>query len=153
MKDQRMKTFSNYVGELTAIFKRTSLPSVKIQSSQDAYNFIYPFFDEIMDDHEEVKVIHLNQAGYVVNVHSLSSGSDNASIVEPKDIMRYAILIKTNAIILVHNHPSGNLMKSKADEVITRKLKNAGEFLNIPLLDSMIVTRESYTSFADEGFL
>jgi DNA repair protein RadC len=151
--DITIKKFKNFVGELTATYRRTSLPTVKINSSVDIFKFIYPYFDAIMDDHEEVKVIHLNRSNHVVNVHHVSSGSDNASIVEIKDILRHAILIKTNSIVLVHNHPSGNLKQSKADEAITNRLKIAVEYFDIKLVDSIIVTREFYKSFRDDGIL
>lgn len=151
--DTRIKTFKNFVGELTAIYRRTSIPTVKISSSSSVRDFIYPYYDEIMDDHEELKVLHLNRTNQVVNVHHVSSGTDSACIVDIKDIMRQAILIKTSSIIMVHNHPSGNLKQSKADEALTNKLKEACAFMEIPLLDSIIITRESHTSFADEGLL
>lgn len=151
--DTRIKTFKNFVGELTAIYRRTSIPTVKISSSSSVRDFIYPYYDEIMDDHEELKVLHLNRTNQVVNVHHVSSGTDNACIVDIKDIIRQAILIKTSSIIMVHNHPSGNLKQSKADEALTKKLKEACAFMEIPLLDSIIITRESHTSFADEGLL
>lgn len=150
---KRIATFKNFIGELKVTYKRTSLPMVYIKSAQDIYNFIYPYYDEIMDDHEELKVIHLNRQNGIVNVHHVSSGTDNGCLVDIKDIMRQAILIKTSSIIMVHNHPSGNLKQSQADENITKKLKEACNFLEIPLLDSIIVTRESYFSFANEGLL
>lgn len=152
-KDIRIRTFKNFVGELTAIYKRTELPKVKISSSRDASKFIYPFYDKIMDDHEELKVIHLDNNNQVVNIHHVSSGTDNAALVSVRDIMRHAFLIKTNSIILVHNHPSGNLAASEADKKMTKKIKEAGLLLEMPLIDHLIVTRESYLSFADEGLL
>lgn len=152
-KDLRIRTFKNFVGELTAVYRRTSLPTVTISSSASVRDFMYPYFDAIMDDHEEFKVLHLNRKNQVVNVHHGSSGTDNACIVDVKDIMRQALLIKTSSIVIVHNHPSGNTNQSKPDEDLTQKIKEAGKFLDIPLLDSIIMTRESYRSFADEGIL
>lgn len=150
---KRMATFKDFVGELTATYRRTSLPTVKITSSNSVRDFMLPYFDKCMDDHEEFKVLHLNRSNHVVNVHELSTGTDNACIVDVKDIMRHAILIKTSSIIIVHNHPSGNLKQSTADENITKKIAEAGKFLDIKLLDSLIMTREAYRSFADEGLL
>lgn len=147
----RMQTYKNYVGELKAIYTRTDRPTVKIRSSKDIYDFITIDFDLIMDDHEEVKIIHLNNANEVVNVHHSTSGTDNGSLFDLKDILRKALLIKTSSIIMVHNHPSGTLWPSDADKNVTKKLKNAGDLIDIKLLDSIIITRESYYSFADEG--
>jgi DNA repair protein RadC len=102
MKDIRIATFKDFVGELTAIYRRTKLPTFKISSSMSVREFIYPFYDEVMDNHEEAKVIHLNRKNQVVNVHHLSSGTDSGCLIPIKDILRQAILIKTSSIILVH---------------------------------------------------
>ena len=151
MKDIRIATFKDFVGELTAIYRRTKLPTYKITSSQSVREFIYPFYDEVMDDHEEVKVIHLNRSNHVVNVHHLSSGTDNGCLIDIKDILRQAILIKTSFLVLVHNHPSGNLNPSEADKHISYKLREASKLMDISTLDSIIITREGYYSFADKG--
>ncbi|GGW24427.1 JAB domain-containing protein [Arenibacter certesii] len=153
MKDIRIATFKDFVGELTAIYRRTKLPVFKITSSESVREFIYPFYDEVMDNHEEAKVIHLNRKNQVVNVHHLSSGTDSGCLIPIKDILRQAILIKTCSIILVHNHPSGNLNPSDADKQTSKKLKEASRLVDIPTLDSIIITREGYYSFADEGLL
>jgi len=149
----RIATFKDFVGELKVTYKRTKLPTVKIKSAEDVQEFMYPFFDEIMDDHEEVKVLHLNRSHHVVNIHHVSSGSDGASIVPIKDIIRQAILIKTFSIVLLHNHPSSNLKPSKADIQISNKLKKAAELFEIQLIDSVILTRESFTSLSHENLL
>jgi DNA repair protein RadC len=151
MKDIRITTFKDFVGELTVIYRRSELPTFQITSSSSVREFIYPYFDEVMDDHEEVKVIHLNRKNQVVNVHHLSSGTDNGSLISTKDVLRQAILIKTNSLIICHNHPSGNLNPSEADKQITNKLKEASKLVDISTLDSIIITREGYYSFADEG--
>ena len=153
MKEVRIATFKDFVGELTAIYRRTKLPVFKITSSESVREFIYPFYDEVMDNHEEVKVIHLNRKNQVVNVHHLSSGTDSGCLISIKDILRQAILIKTSCLVLVHNHPSGNLNPSEADKHISKKLKEASRLVDIPTLDSIIITREGYYSFADEGLL
>ncbi|NKI28176.1 JAB domain-containing protein [Arenibacter sp. 6A1] len=153
MEDIRIATFKDFVGELTAIYRRTELPTIKIDTSRSVREFIYPFFEQIMDDHEQVKVIHLNRKNQVVNVHHLSSGTDNGSLISTKDVLRQAVLIKTSSIILVHNHPSGNLVPSEADKHISNKLSEASKLLDIATLDSIIITREGYYSFADQGLL
>jgi DNA repair protein RadC len=80
MKDIRITTFKDFVGELTAIYRRTELPTFQITSSSSVREFIYPYFDEIMDDHEEVKVIHLNRKNQVVNIHHLTSADVNGKV-------------------------------------------------------------------------
>lgn len=153
MKDFRIRTFKNFVGELKVTYKRTSLPTVSIKVSTDAADFIRPYYEEIMDDVEQVKVIHLNNSNQVVNVHHLSSGTDTGCLISIKDVLRQAILIKTNGIIIVHNHPSGNLKASRADIDVTTKLASAAKLMDLKLLDHIIITRESYLSLVDEGLL
>lgn len=150
---ERMSTFRNFVGELTATYRRTELPRTRIKSSRDAADFARQFFDSCMDDHEEVKVLHLSNLNGVVNVHEVASGSEVGTIVPVKMILQQALLIKTSALIMVHNHPSGKLEASTADKQITDKLKKACEICDLRLLDSLIITRESYLSMADEGLM
>lgn len=149
----RIKNFKNFVGELTVTFKRTSLPTLTISKSSDINDFIRPFFDDIMDDHEEVKVVHLNTSNKVINVHHVSRGGISATVVPIKLILRNALLIPCSSIILVHNHPSGKLIASNADLIMSKKLKKACEMVDIKFLDSIIITRENYLSFADEDLL
>ncbi|MEO0571969.1 MAG: JAB domain-containing protein [Bacteroidota bacterium] len=153
MKDYRMRTFKDYVGELTAIYRRTELPTVKVRQSSDAAEFIRPMFDEIMDNHECAKVIHLSRSNGVVNVHHCSQGDESGTMIPTRLILQQALLIKTSAIILAHNHPSGKLKPSEADLKISGKLKSACALLDIQFLDSLILTREGYYSMADNGDL
>lgn len=148
---KRMSTFRDYVGELTATYRRTELPSATITSSKDAAEFIRPKFDEIMDDHEEAMVIHLSRSNGVVNIHHCSKGDEAGTVIPVKLVLQQALLIKTSAIILVHNHPSGKLKPSAPDIQISKKLKAACELLDLKFLDSIIITREGYYSLADHG--
>lgn len=150
---KRIATFRDYVGELTVTYKRTKKLTSKLGSSKDAADFIRPYFEEAMDDHEEFKIIHLNNANHVVNVHHISSGGETGTLVDVKMAVRNALHIKTQAVILVHNHPSGAIRFSQGDRDVTRKLKAAFTYFDITLLDSMAITRESYISMADEGEL
>ncbi|CAH8296145.1 RadC-like JAB domain-containing protein [Mariniflexile fucanivorans] len=150
---KRISTFKNFVGELTATYKRTSLPSVSIRSSKDIASFIRPYFEDCMDDHEEVKVIHLNRTNSVVNVHHHTIGGLTGSLVDVPLVLRDALLIQTSCLIMVHNHPSGGLKPSEADLKISKRLKEACEIIGISFLDSIIITRESYCSLADDGLL
>ena len=149
----RIATFKDFVGELEVTYRRTSLATKRIKSSETAAAFMRPYYDKCMDDREEAKILHLNRNNCVVNVSHLTRGSDSATIIPIKDILREILLIKTNAIILFHNHPSGNLKFSEADINISKKLKSACELIEIPLLDSIIITRESHISMQDESLL
>jgi len=145
MKDiNRIATFKDFIGELTAIYRRTSQPITKVNSSADIAKFIKPYFDEIMDDHEEVKIIHLNNNNMVVNVHHHSVGGVRGTIVDMPLVLRQALLIHTVNIIMVHNHPSGVLKASAADIEMSKTLRQGCASVGLYLLDSIIVTRESY---------
>jgi len=150
-KFTRIVTFRDFVGEMTATYRRTSVPTTTITQSKDAYDFMYPYFDQIMDDHEEVKILHLNNANKTVNVHHCTIGTDTGSLVPINHILRQALIIQTKGIIMFHNHPSSNLKPSKADLDITDKLSKACKLMDIKLLDSIILTRESFYSFADNN--
>ena len=149
----RISTFRDYVGELTAIYKRTSRPTAKIESSLDVDKFIRPYFDTCMDNHEEMKVIHLNNANKIVNVDHHSSGGTAGTFCDPKLILQKALLIKTTALIMVHNHPSGKLDPSTADIETSKRMKEACKIIGLRLLDSLIITREGYVSLADQALI
>lgn len=103
--------------------------------------------------HEEFWVIFLNRANVVLKHHNISSGGLSGTVVDPKVIFKNALENLASSIILIHNHPSGNKKPSSADISLTRKLKSAGEFLEIPILDHIIYTNDGFFSFADEGML
>ena len=88
---RKMTTYKDFVGELTANYRRTTRPTVQITHSKVAADFIRPYFDYVMDDHEEAKVIHVNHENMIVNVHHVSSGTDTATLIPVKTIIRDAI--------------------------------------------------------------
>src|SRR5680860_1750612 len=92
---ERISTFKDYVGELTVTYRRTKKLTSKIQSPKEAADYIRPYFDVSMDDHEECKVIHLNNGNHVVNVHQSTCGSETGTIIDIKGIVRNALHIKT----------------------------------------------------------
>lgn len=149
----RLANFKDFVGELAVTYTRTSLPQTRIKSSHDVDDFIRPFFDIAMDNHEEFKIIHLNRTNGVVNIEHHTKGTDTASLASVKDIIRNALLIKCHGIIIVHNHPSGTLKPSQQDIALTKKIKTAANYFDIALLDHLVLTRESFFSFADESIL
>lgn len=148
-----MTTYKDFLGELTVNYRRTKTPIKQIRSSMDAAEFIRPYFDYVMDDHEEAKVIHVNNNNMIVNVHHVSSGTETGTLIPVKTIVRNALQILTTGIILVHNHPSGQTKFSKADIEITKKLRIACGYFDIKVLDSLVITRETYSSMKDEGVI
>lgn len=123
----------------------------QITCSTDIYNYIK---SQLLDlPHEEFWVILLNRANVVMKKESISSGGVAGTVADPKIIFKKALEQLASSIILVHNHPSGNIKPSAADISLTKKMKEAGQFLDLPILDHIIFTDNDYYSFADEGLL
>ncbi len=123
----------------------------RISSSRDAYEQIQPYLLDL--PHEEFWLLLLNRANEVIKPVQVSQGGVSGTVADPKIIFKFAIENLSSAIILVHNHPSGNLKPSEADKELTRRLSSAGKLLEIPVLDHLIFTDGGYLSFADEGML
>lgn len=119
-----------------------------IRSSRDAYHYINPFLCDL--DHEEVWVIYLAHSNHILGSERLSAGGMNNSIIDSRILFRKAINMKACFIILAHNHPTGILNPSKLDEIITQKVKEAGELLDIRLYDHIIIGHGEYYSFVDQ---
>jgi DNA repair protein RadC len=123
----------------------------KIESSKDIFQIMHPLLSDLR--HEEFWIIYLNRANKVIRHEQLSSGGIAGTIVDNKIILKNAIDLMASAVVLCHNHPSGNLKPSQADIDITKKMVQAGKILDISVLDHVIIAGNSYYSFADEGTL
>lgn len=109
---------------------------------------------KLMDlPHEVFAVLFLNRANRIRHFEIISSGGMTGTVADPRIILKKALEEEAVSIILCHNHPSGNLNPSRADEEITRKINHAAKFFDIMLLDHIIVSTDGYFSFADEGLL
>ena len=109
------------------------------------------FSKDTFDWTEEMILLCMNRANKIVGFYKVSSGGISGTICDPKVVFTIALNCGASSIILAHNHPSGNTTPSQADKLITQKIKSGGEILDIKLLDHVILTDESYYSFADEG--
>jgi len=123
----------------------------RITSSKDAYDQIRPYLLDLR--HEEFWVLLLTRSNEVIRPVQISQGGVSGTVADPKIIFKAALEHLASALILVHNHPSGNLKPSEADRDLTRRLVASGKLLDIPILDHLIATDLSYLSFADEGLL
>ena len=121
----------------------------KVTSSKVIFEIMQPIIGEL--PHEEFWIIYLNNSNKVISKSQLSKGGITGTLVDVRIVFKTALEMGATALILCHNHPSGTLVPSDADKQITRKLKLAGESLEIKVLDHLIVTEASYFSFADEG--
>lgn len=123
----------------------------KITSSKDAFDLLK---GDMMDlPREEFWVLLLNRANRVAKKKRVSEGGVSGTVADPKIIYKLALEELASGIIVAHNHPSGNLQASQSDLDLTKKLKEAGKFLEIQLLDHIIIANQKYLSFADEGMM
>jgi DNA repair protein RadC len=123
----------------------------KITSSQAVFDLLQPILGDLY--HEEFWIVYLNNSNGILKLEQLSKGGITGTVVDVRLAFKLAIQLGAVAIILAHNHPSGTLKPSQADINLTQKLKSAGESLDIKVLDHLIITENSYFSFADENLL
>jgi DNA repair protein RadC len=102
---------------------------------------------------EVFAVIFLNRGNRVTHFEIVSEGGLTGTVADPRVILKKALEHEATSLVLCHNHPSGNLRPSKADELLTQKIKQAASFMDIQVMDHIIVSNEGYFSFADEGML
>lgn len=127
----------------------------KIVSSRQAFEILMQVFDPNKIEHKEFFfVLFLNMANRLLGSMQVSEGGITGTVADIRNIFQGALLANATSIILSHNHPSGNLVPSEADKFLTRKLADAGNVLEIPVKDHLIITAfNEYFSFADEGLL
>lgn len=123
----------------------------KVSSSHDAYCYIGGDLMDLL--HEEFWVLFLNRANRIIRKKRVSEGGVSGTVADPKIIFKMALEDLASGVIVVHNHPSGNLTASQTDIDLTKKLKEAGKFLEIQLIDHLIICGQKYFSFADEGMI
>ena len=137
------------LGKRRQFEKKVAVP--KISSSVDAANIIQPLIGDLQ--HEEFWVVYVNNSNKVLAKYQLSKGGITATLIDVRLLFKKAVELSAVGLIVCHNHPSGKLNPSKADIHITKKIKEAGNTLDIKLLDHLIITEKAYFSFADEGLL
>lgn len=122
---------------------------VKVTSSKLVFEIMQPIIGELA--HEEFWVLFLNNSNKVISKSQLSKGGISGTVVDVRLVFKMALENGATALILCHNHPSGTLLPSEADKEITKKIKLAGDSLDVKVLDHLIITETKYYSFVDEG--
>ena len=125
----------------------------KITSSKDAADVFRELLSDRSSFSEEFLLLALNRSNQVIGFYRVSTGGVSGTVADPKIIFSIALQSLASGLILCHNHPSGNLSPSQADIHLTKNAKQSGRLLDINLLDHLIITDESYFSFADEGMI
>lgn len=145
----------NTISEIEVAYRPLSTTILNpITQSKDAYDLIIREWDDnILEMIEEVKVIFLNRTNKQIGIYNLAKGGITGCVVDIRIILSIALKTLATGIILVHNHPSGNLKPSTEDKKITNELREACEIINITLLDHLIVTKKGFFSFADENLI
>jgi DNA repair protein RadC len=144
------------VAEIYLAYRSNVKPSArpKVSMSKDAYKIFLENWDSNrIELCEQFKVLLLNRSNKAIGIFEVSSGSVAGTIADPKLVFASALKANACGLIIAHNHPSGNLRPSQADIDLTKKMREGGKLLEIPLLDHLIVTTEGYFSFSDEGIL
>lgn len=153
MKAIKESLATGKVAEVTMAYKAKVKPSerAKITSSRDAYNTLHPFYEETIEHVESFKVILMNRANKVLGVINVGNGGLTSCVADVRLIFQAALLANATALIISHNHPSGAIKPSDADDRLTNNIVQAGKIMEVQVLDHIILTPDSYYSYADEG--
>lgn len=127
------------------------LPKPVINSSADIARYLQTRFQDL--NHEIFAVVFLNRGNRITHIEIVSSGGLTGTVADPRIILKKALEEEAVSIILCHNHPSGNLKPSRADEDLTYRIRDAAKLFDIRLLDHVIVSSEGWFSFSDDGLL
>ena len=123
----------------------------RFTSSVDIYELFHPLMADLPT--EEFWVLLLNRSNRIIDKVRISSGGIDQTTADVRTILREALLARATQMVLIHNHPSGNIQPSQEDKRITERIKGAGRLMNISVIDHVIVTDGAYYSFNDEGIL
>jgi DNA repair protein RadC len=123
----------------------------RIQGSKDIAGYLQARLEHRKQ--EVFAVVYLNRGNRILSLETISEGGLTGTVADPRIILKKALEQDATSLVLCHNHPSGNLTPSKADEQLTYKIKQAAALMDIAVLDHIIVSQEGYFSFADEGMI
>ena len=153
MKNQQQSNVSEV--QLTYKNKVKASDRMKISCSRDAYKiFMDNWNSEIIEFVEEFKILLMNRSNSVLGILEISKGGISGTVTDVRVIFQAAIKGNASGIICAHNHPSGNMNPSESDTRLTQKIKEAGNLMDIQLLDHLIISKDdNYYSFADNGLL
>ncbi|WP_422358586.1 JAB domain-containing protein [Reichenbachiella sp.] len=154
MESSSFKTYKKVVAEIQATYNpKNQAQAIKVSSSQAVNQYIRKVYPVDIEMREAFMCLYLNRANNVQGFAVISIGGLSGTVADPKTIFQHALLCNAAHIIMIHNHPSGNTQPSQQDINLTRKVKSVGEAMDLPVLDHVILTKESFFSFADECLL
>jgi DNA repair protein RadC len=148
------KTYKSNLPEITLKLTNSGIKTVKITNSKDIAEFMRMIFDEdFLEIYESMFAVYLNRSNRTIGYLKVSQGGLNGTIMDVRLVLKAGIECLCSGIILCHNHPSGNKEPSNQDKEITQNLRMAASYMEINILDHIILTKDSYYSFSDEGLL
>ena len=148
-----MKKNKNTISEYSLKYTKSEIQKTKITASESASKVIRQFYFDDINIYESFFILLLNRANNTTGFAKISQGGTAGTVVDIKIIAKYAVESLSSAVIICHNHPSGNKQPSEADINITKKIKDALLLLDIKLIDHIIITENDLYSFADNGDL
>jgi len=131
----------------------TQFERIKINSSNDSANYIRQFYSDDIEIYESFFILLLNRQNKTIGYAKISQGGVAGTVVDAKILLKYVVDTLASAVILCHNHPSGNLNPSTQDLDLTKKLSQAIKLVDSQVLDHIILTPDSFYSFADNGLI
>lgn len=140
-----------YINELAIKRNKSDFPKIQITSSLAAADCLRQFFGDNVTIFESFYILLLNRGGYTIGFVKIAQGGVSSTVVDSRIIAKYAIETLSSAVILCHNHPSGQLKPSEQDIKLTQKIKQGLTLFDCTVTDHIIITEDSYYSFADEG--
>jgi len=148
-----MNLFNSIASEI-GITYHNSIPTSemqKITQSSAAYDLLRSIWNDQIELYESFYVLYMNRANKVIGYRCISQGGISGTVVDPKAVFQAALLANASSLIMAHNHPSGNMQPSEADNKLTKKLIAAGKVLDIDVLDHLILDTNNFYSYADQG--
>ena len=149
-----MTLFEQQIAEIKISYSHRIKPAnqLRVTGSRSVYNYVYPLWPDL-EYRERFGILLLSRGMKILGLSWISTGGVSGTVVDAKLIFQVALKANASSIILLHNHPSGELRTSDADRRITQKVKQGAKLLDIEVPDHIILTSESYYSMADEGMM
>ena len=149
------EAYANKMAEIQISYSYLVSPRslLKVSCSKDTVDYLRAVWSPDMDRIEEFMVLCLNRANKVLGYSKIGQGGMSGTVADPKIIFQVALKANASSIILAHNHPSGNCKPSTNDVELTKKIQSVGKFLDISVLDHIVLSSDGYLSFADTGFI
>ncbi len=138
-----------FIREVRVSYLQTAEQQFRMRSPQDVAGFVRKILSD--NSREHIVALYFDGSNTVASFSTISIGTATSATVHPREIFQRAISCGAVSLVICHNHPSGNTTPSPEDQRVTRRLKEAGDLLGIPLLDHVIVTDSSFYSFKDHG--